>query len=372
MPNVLAPPDWIMVSREQNENVKRILAISHPESPIEIYRLRNKLGYTVDLSTVGAGIVSFVVPTKNSDEGVDIVLGYKGFKDYMGDGPCMGKTPGRFANRIAGGRLIIDGKLHQLAINNGPNHLHGGPTNFSNHIWRAELMADGVKFTYVSEDGDENYPGTLTAEVSYRLSRYSGSLSIEYRAWTDAKTVVNLTNHTYWNLAGENSGCALDHELRLYASRWLPTDSSLVPTGEMAPVEGTPMDFSSPKSIGRDIGADFEALKIGKGYDNCWVVDQKPDTEGMNLVCRLHEPKSGRVLTVRSNHPGVQLYSGNWLSGSALSKSGRSYNDYDGIAIECQELPDSPNKENFPSTFLSPGEEYRRTIIYTIGNINEL
>lgn len=360
-----------MAQNIQQQNVKKILSISHPEAPIEIYRLTNSLGFVVELSTIGAGITSFIVPAKGCDEGIDVVLGYKGFKDYIGDGPCMGKTPGRFANRIAEGRLIIDGKLHQLAINNGPNHLHGGPTNFANHVWRAEIVEDGVKFTYISPDGDENYPGTLTAEVTYSLCKYSGSLRIDYRATTDAKTVVNLTNHTYWNLAGESSGSALNHELQMNASRWLPTDSTLVPTGEMAPVEGTPMDFLTAKSVGRDINEDFSALKIGKGYDNCWVVDQKPDIDGLSCVCRLSEPKSGRRLTIRSNHPGVQLYSGNWLSGSPLSKSATSYHDYDGIAIECQELPDSPNKENFPSTLLSVGEEYRRTIVFSIDNINE-
>lgn len=331
---------------------------------IIVHRLTNSHGIEVELSNIGAGITAVRTPDREGKM-ADIALGYGDYKEYIGDGPCFGKTPGRYANRIAAGHLLLDGKLHQLAINNGPNHLHGGPNNFSNRRWEVEAEEESLLFTYHSPDGDEHYPANLVARVRYTLSE-EDELTIDYEATSDNTTVVNLTNHTYWNLSGEEAGSALDHELHLHAERWLPTDENLVPTGELQAVAGTPMDFTSAKAVGRDIEADFPALKYGKGYDNCWVVDGWE--RGLRCpVAELYDPKSGREVVVESDQPGVQVYTGNWLNGSALSKSGHHYADYDGVAIECQEFPDAPNKPHFPSTVLRKGESYRRTIRFRFG-----
>lgn len=342
---------------------------------ITLVRLVNDHGASVTLSSLGAGIVAVEVPDRDGNI-ANVCLSYENPADYMKDGPCMGKTPGRYANRIAKGHLEIDGKTYQLAVNNGPNHLHGGPTGFQNQIWDVELLSNGVRFSLKSPDGDENYPGNLLAITEYRWSD-DNELSILFEVTSDAPTVANLTNHTYWNLDGADSGNALDQILRIKASCWLPTDESLVPTGEMAPVAGTPMDFTEAKPVGRDIKEDFPALKYGKGYDNCWVLDRTIDTEVESDGARvmreeamvrdavvLTAAKSGRSLHVDTDQPGVQVYSGNWLAGSPKNVSGRSYEDYEGIAIEAQGLPDAPNKPQFPSQRVDPEHPMRRTIIY--------
>ncbi|MFG6382182.1 MAG: galactose mutarotase [Muribaculum sp.] len=332
-----------------------------PKGDITLYTLTNASGASVTLSSLGAGIVGIVVPDKEGKLD-DVVLGYKNPADYFGDGPCAGKTPGRYANRICKGKFSIDGKEYSLAINNGPNALHGGPEGFMNRIWKSEAVGSHVKFTYEAADGEEGYPGAVKATVIYSWND-KNELTIDLKAESDAKTVVNLTNHAYFNLDGENSGSVLDHELQLLASKYLPTDSTQIPTGELADVKGTPMDFLQPKTIGRDINADFEALKIGKGYDHCWVLDNwHKHTLGKAAV--LTAAKSGRVLEVFTTQPGAQVYSGNWLGGSPENKSGRPYNDYDGVAIECQGFPDAPNHRNFPCQLLCPGEEYNQTIVY--------
>ncbi len=332
-----------------------------PKGDITLYTLTNASGASVTLSSLGAGIVGIVVPDKEGKLD-DVVLGYKNPADYFGDGPCAGKTPGRYANRICKGKFSIDGKEYSLAINNGPNALHGGPEGFMNRIWKSEAVGSHVKFTYEAADGEEGYPGAVKATVIYSWND-KNELTIDLKAESDAKTVVNLTNHAYFNLDGENSGSVLDHELQLLASKYLPTDSTQIPTGELADVKGTPMDFLQAKTIGRDINADFEALKIGKGYDHCWVLDNwHKHTLGKAAV--LTAAKSGRVLEVFTTQPGAQVYSGNWLGGSPENKSGRPYNDYDGVAIECQGFPDAPNHRNFPCQLLCPGEEYNQTIVY--------
>ena len=332
-----------------------------PKGDITLYTLTNASGASVTLSSLGAGIVGIVVPDKEGKLD-DVVLGYKNTADYFGDGPCAGKTPGRYANRICKGKFSIDGKEYSLAINNGPNALHGGPEGFMNRIWKSEAVGSHVKFTYEAADGEEGYPGAVKATVIYSWND-KNELTIDLKAESDAKTVINLTNHAYFNLDGENSGSVLDHELQLLASKYLPTDSTQIPTGELADVKGTPMDFLQPKTIGHDINADFEALKIGKGYDHCWVLDNwHKHTLGKAAV--LTAAKSGRVLEVFTTQPGAQVYSGNWLGGSPENKSGRPYNDYDGVAIECQGFPDAPNHRNFPCQLLCPGEEYNQTIVY--------
>ena len=324
--------------------------------------LTNKSGASVMLTERGAGIVSIVVPDRNGVMG-DVVLGYRDEESYLADGPCAGKIPGRFANRIDGGHFTLDGKEYQLVKNNPGYQLHGGPDGFSNRLWKASRISDTeVVLTLDSPDGDQGYPGNMHVEATYTWSD-DNSLTLSIKATTDAPTIINLTNHTYWNLDGEDSGSILDHVLKLNASRWLATSEALIPTGELSPVEGTPMDFRTAKPIGRDIKADFPALKYGKGYDNCWVLDGTP---GLKIAAELSSAVSGRRLEIWTDQPAAQVYTGNWLDGSPLSKSGRPYRDYDGVAIECQGFPDAPHHPDFPSCVLRPGETYSRTIIFKL------
>ncbi len=336
---------------------KQVVASQYGD--ITLYTLTNISGSKIVLSSLGAGIVSVEVP---DSEGriANVALGYGNPADYMADGPCAGKIPGRYANRIAGGHLRVDGKDYQLAVNNGPNALHGGPSGFQNRIWNSRIVGDSVIFYRTSPDGEENYPGTLQVEAVYSWSD-ADVLTLELTATTDAPTVVNLTNHCYWNLDGEDSGSVLDHSLYLAASRYLPTDDTLIPTGEMAPVAGTPMNFTVEKTLGEDIKKPFPALEYGKGYDNCWVVDSYNKGE-LKTVAVLKGARSGRTLEVATTQPAVQVYTGNWLAGCPLNPEGRSYEDYDGVAIECQAMPDAPNHADFPSTQLYPGDVYNEII----------
>ena len=328
---------------------------------IFLYTLTNCQGASIQVSSVGAGIVSVNVPDKN---GViaDVVLGYPDPMSYFADGPCAGKIPGRYANRIAKGHFTLDGKEYELPINNGPNHLHGGPQGFQNQVWESRIHEDGVEFLYFSEDGEMGYPADLKAVARYEWSE-DNELRLTLTATCDAPTIVNLTNHAYFNLNGEGSGDILSHLLQLNASEYLPTDETLIPLGESAPVAGTPMDFVVEKPLGRDIKEDFPALKYGKGYDNCWVIDGAEKGQ-LQEAATLYSPESGRVLTVSTTQSGVQIYTGNWLSGCPVGKCGRSYNDYEGVAIECQNFPDAPNKEDYPSSVLRPGEVYQQAIIF--------
>ena len=336
--------------------------IDSPKGEITLYTLTNASGASVTLSTLGAGIVKVIVPDAAGNM-EDVVLGYADPRDYFYDGPCAGQVPGRYANRIAKGHFTLDGTEYTLAINNGPNALHGGPEGFQNRIWDSHVEDNEVVMEYTSADGEEGYPGVLHASATYSWSD-DNKLTLKLHATVDDKpTVVNLTNHAYWNLDGQNAGSALNHILQIKASHYLPTDDTLIPTGEIAPVAGTPMDFTSPKQFGRDMQEDFPALKYGKGYDNCWMVDDYEKGK-LQTVAVLSSPASGRVLTVETTQPAAQVYGGNWLAGSPLNKSGRSMNDYDGIAIECQHTPDAPNREQFPSTRLNPGESLDETIVF--------
>lgn len=336
-------------------------SVVSPQGDITLYTMTNQSGASVTLSTMGAGVVSVIVPDKDGNM-ADVALGYKNPVDYIGDGPCAGKVPGRYANRIAGGKFSIDGHQYQLATNNGPNALHGGPTGFMNRNWKGEVKGNRVIFTYHSADGEEGYPGNLDARVAYTWND-KNELHIDLSATCDKKTVINLTNHSYFNLDGENAGSILEHVLQVNASHFLPTDETLIPSGEIAPVKGTPMDFTVPKKIGRDIKADFPVLVYDRGYDSSWVIDGwRKHTLSQAAV--LKSEKSGRVLTISTTQPAAHVYTGNWLSGSPISKSGRSYNDYDGVAIECQGMPDAPNHPNFPSQLLGPGEEYHQEIVF--------
>jgi len=318
--------------------------VSSPKGDITIYKLTNSLCCYVELSTLGAGILSIVVP---DSKGVmtDVALGYRNPADYLYDGPCMGKVPGRYANRIAKGEFTLEGKHYTLPINNGPNSLHGGPEGFQNQLWNATCQeSEGVSsvvFSLFSADGEMGYPGNLIAKVCYSWQD-NNRLSMAFFTFADRPSIANLTNHTYFNLNGENSGSVLNHTLWLKYHHYLPTDDTLIPTGEIASIINTPMDFNSQaKTLGKDISCNFPALTFGKGYDNCWCTPEV--THELDLVACLNGDQSGIILEVETDYPGVQIYTGNWLSGSPLSKSGRSYNDYDGVAIECQYWPDSPN-----------------------------
>lgn len=336
--------------------------VESDKGTIALVTLTNDSGAKVVVSGLGAGIVEVWVPDSKGRL-ADVVLGYANPLDYFADGPCAGKVPGRYANRIARGHFTLDGVEYTLPINNGPNSLHGGPEGFQNQVWALKEYTDSsATFEYVSADGEMGYPGTLTATATYEWSE-DDELRLRLEATTDKATVVNLTNHAYWNLAGHNAGSVLDHVMQLKASTYLPTDSTLIPEGVAVEVAGTAMDFTAPKALGRDIKLPFPALEFGKGYDNCWVIDEyKPGHK--QAVAVLADPKSGRTLEVITDMPGVQVYTGNWLAGSPANKDGRSYDDYDGVAIECQDYPDAPNVEAFPSTVLRPGDHYKRHIIF--------
>ena len=328
---------------------------------IYLYTLKNASGAYVQLGSVGAAIVSVVVPDKEGKL-ADVVIGYKDPLSYFADGPCSGKIPGRYANRIAKGKFTLDGVEYTLPVNNGPNHLHGGPKGFQNQVWDSRIEGDAVEFMYYAEDGEAGYPGNLKVVAHYTWGE-DNSLKLVLTAETDKPTVVNLTNHAYFNLDGESSGSVLQHRLELNASQWLPTDNNLIPLGAPEDVAGTPMDFVEAKPIGQDIQADFPALKYGKGYDNCYLIDGYMSGQ-LSEAAQLWAARSGRHLTVLTTQPAVQIYSGNWLKGSPVGKGGRSYEDYDAVAIECQHAPDSPNKTDYPSTVLRPGEVFEEAIIW--------
>jgi len=328
---------------------------------IFLYTMENESGAFVRLSSVGAGIVSIAVPDKDGKI-ADVVLGYPEASSYFADGPCAGKCPGRYANRIAKGKFTLEGVEYTLPINNGPNHLHGGPEGFQNQVWDSRIAQDGVEFMYFSEDGEAGYPGNLKVVARYEWSE-DNALKLLFTARTDKTTVVNLTNHAYFNLNGEGNGDILGHELKLNASVYLPTDDTLIPVGEPDPVSGTPMDFQEFKKIGAEIKEDFPALKYGKGYDNCWMINGYEPGQ-LQAAAKLYSPESGRMLEVLTTQPAVQVYTGNWLAGCPAGKCGRSYFDYEGVAIECQHCPDSPNKPDYPSTVLTPEDQFEEAIIW--------
>ncbi len=332
--------------------------------PVILYTMTNQQGAYVKLTNLGAAIVAVGVPDKHGKID-DVALGYEEWSSYQGDGAAMGKSVGRYANRIARGRFTLDGADYHLAVNNGPNHLHGGPTGFANRLWEARVETDRVVFAYQSPDGEENYPGDLNVEACYDWGD-DNALIITYYGRVDGKaTILNLTNHVYFNLKGDGQGDILDHTLQLNASHFLPTDPTAIPTGELQPVEGTPMDFRTPHLIGQRIEQPYEHLTIGKGYDHCWAIDGWTPGQ-LTAAGTLSEASTGRKIEILTTQPGIQIYTGNWLAGSPAGKHGQQYIDRSGVALECQLFPDTPNKPQFPGNgaVLRPGETYKQQIVY--------
>jgi aldose 1-epimerase len=329
---------------------------------IEIYTLRNTLGSEARIMTYGGVLVSLRVPDRYGDF-ADVVFGHDSLADYEQHRVFFGATIGRFGNRIAKGRFTLDGREYALATNNGENHLHGGRVGFDRVVWAARPYASPeggkLELNYTSPDGDEGYPGTLEATVTYALTEHN-ELTIEYEATCDAPTIVNLTNHTYFNLTG-STGTILDHELRIDASAFTPVDATQIPTGEIRELRTTAFDFTEPLRIGSRIGDEEEQLRFGFGYDHNWVLDKGI---GFGPAAEVFEPVSGRVMEIFTTEPGLQFYSGNFLDGSLIGKKGIPYEYRTAFCLETQHFPDSPNHPNFPSTVLRPGEVYRQKTIY--------
>jgi aldose 1-epimerase len=333
--------------------------------PVELFTLTNPSGVEVRAITYGGIIVALRAPDRDGRLG-DIVLGYDSLAGYLRESPYFGALIGRYGNRIARARFTLDGRSYTLAANNGVNHLHGGVRGFDKVLWTGEPVTTdstvGVAFTYASPDGEEGYPGTLRARVTYTLTD-DGRLIFDYQATTDRATPVNLTQHSYFNLAG--AGDILGHELMIAAGRYTPVDSTLIPTGALAPVDGTAFDFRTPTAIGARIGAGDVQLAHGLGYDHNWVLDRAD--EGLVHAARVVEPTTGRTLDIWTTEPGLQFYSGNFLDGSITGKAGRVYAHRTGFCLETQHFPDSPNQPAFPSTILRPGEEYRSRTVLAFG-----
>ena len=331
--------------------------------PVEIYTLTNSKGVEARIMTYGAILVSLKVPD-SAGKLDDIVLGFDSLDGYLQTPPppYFGAIVGRYGNRIAKGRFKLDGKEYKLAVNNGPNSLHGGLRGFDKVVWTAKTPdAQSVALTYVSKDGEEGYPGTLTSTVTYSLND-NNELKLDYHATTDKDTVLNLTNHSYFNLAGQGSGDVLSHRIMIDADRFTPVDAGLIPTGELRKVEGTPFDFRQPHAIGERINAPDRQIKLGGGYDHNFVLNRTGDA--LELAARVTEPTSGRVMEVLTTQPGVQFYTGNFLDGSFHGKGGKVYQRRYALCLETQHFPDSPNHPAFPTTELKPGEEYRQTTVF--------
>jgi aldose 1-epimerase len=332
-----------------------------------IYRLTNAHGMEVRVMSYGATIVSLRVPDRNAQSD-DVVLGFDTLNGYLAPEPYFGAVVGRYGNRIAKGQFTLDGTTYHLATNNGPNHLHGGVKGFDKVVWEAEPFdrdgRSGVTFTHASPSGDEGYPGALDARVTYTLTS-DNELIVEYSATADKATPINLTQHSYFNLAGAGTGDILDHQLTLDADRFTPVDATLIPTGELAPVDGTPFDFRRPTAIGTRIGADNAQLKYGNGYDHNWLLNGSAGQ--LRHAARLEDPRTGRTLDVSTTEPGVQFYSGNFLDGTLAGRAGHVYKQRYGLCLETQHFPDSPNHPNFPSTILRPGKRYESKTVFAFG-----
>jgi len=331
---------------------------------VELYTLTNKNGIAVQITNYGGIVTTLKVPDKDGNID-DVVLGYYTLEEYLERSPHFGCLVGRYGNRIAGGKFTLDGIEYQLAVNNGPNHLHGGLIGFDKKVWSAEMKTDpdraALKLSYVSPDGEENYPGTLTVEAMYALND-ENEFILTFKATTDKRTVMNLTHHSYFNLKGHGNGDILDHEIQFNSNQMVAIDSTSIPLGPLMDVAGTPFDFRQAKAIGQDIEADDDQIRNGGGYDHSFVVEGFDGD--LRLACTVHEPVSGRIMEVWTTEPAVQFYTGNFLDGSLTGKDGKVYHKRYGFCLEAQHFPDSPNNPEYPSTILDPGEVYRQTTIY--------
>jgi aldose 1-epimerase len=331
--------------------------------PITLYTLTNSQGVEIRAMTYGGIIVSIRVPDRKGQM-ADIVLGHDKAEGYMPNPPYLGAIVGRYANRIANGTFVLDGKTYTLPKNDGPNTLHGGTTRtFDKVIWDGEPLKgkSGVAFSYLSKDGEEGFPGNLKVKVTYTLND-ANELTIDYEATTDKATPINVSQHSYFNLAGEGNGDILSHEIMINADRFTPVDKNLIPTGELRPVKGTPFDFTASTKIGARIDDNYEQLTLGHGYDHNFVLNRKG--EGMALAARVYEPTTGRVLEVSTTQPGVQFYTGNFLDGSVTGKEGHVYKHRYGFCLETQHFPDSPNHPSFPNTILRPDERFHQVTVF--------
>ena len=335
---------------------------------VDLVTLRNHAGTEVGILTYG-GVIRTLTTADRTGALDDIVLGFDTLPLYEEKSPFFGTLVGRYGNRIANGRFTLDGQAYVLAKNNGPNHLHGGNKGWDKAVWAAgdpfqNTTGVGIALSHTSADGDEGYPGTVKAVVTYTLTE-SNELVIDYQATTDKPTVINLTQHSYFNLAGARAQDVLGHELMLNADGYTPVDAGLIPLGSIAPVAGTPFDFKTPTAIGARIHDTNEQLARGNGYDHNFVLNRTGD--GLSLAARVVEPTTGRTMTVSTTEPGVQFYTGNFLDGTLTGKAGRAYGRRAGFCLETQHYPDSPNRPNFPSTVLRPGEEYRSRTVFAFG-----
>ncbi len=332
--------------------------------PISLYTLANDSGITVCLTNYGARIVALYTPDREGTP-ADIVLGFDNIKEYLADPMYLGCIVGRYANRIKDAKFTLDGEEYTLFKNDGDNTLHGGESGLNKKIWTATQDGNKVTFSYLSPDGEEGYPGNLSITKSFSLNDQN-ELEIVYTAETDKPTVINLSNHSYYNLKGEGDSTINDHWFMINADAYTPVDDEWIPTGEIAPVEGTPFDFRAGKQIGTDLEVENEQLANGKGYDHNWALN-KPVADSMSLAAKLWEESTGRMIEIYTTEPGFQFYGGNFMDGSVTGKSGKPYQYRGALIFETQHFPDSPNHADFPSTVLRPGEQYRHIAVYKFG-----
>ncbi len=350
----------------QTPGVKRSEFGKMPDGQgVDLYTLTNRHGMQVAITNYGGRVVSWLAPDRHG-EMADVVLGFDSLDGYLHDNPYFGAIVGRYANRIGKARFMLDGMEFRLAQNDGPNSLHGGRKGFDKVLWKARPLSTkepSIELSYLSPDGEEGYPGNLSVKVVYSLTE-NNELRIDYTATTDRDTVLNLTNHSYFNLAGQGNGDILKHLMMINADRFTPIDDTLIPTGELRKVDGTPFDFRKPVAIGARINDNNEQLKFGKGYDHNFVLNRRGHR--LTLAARVTEPNSGRVLEVLTTQPGLQFYSGNFLDGTIHGKAGKAYGYRSAFCLETQHFPDSPNKPQFPSTELKPGQTYHQITVYRL------
>lgn len=360
-PTASSTPDLRKPSLIDSKNFEKEI----DSQKVQLFTLKNGSGLVAQITNFGGRVINLWTPDKEGNFD-DIVLGYEKLEDYQKPNEAyFGALIGRYGNRIGKATFELEGKTYNLAANNGENHLHGGINGFNNVVWKARQMNEQqLELTYLSLDGEEGYPGNLNVKVVYSLTD-ANELKTEYVATTDKATPINLTQHSYFNLNGAGNSTILDHVLTINAERYTPVDEGLIPTGELASVEGTPMDFRKPTPIGKRIDSDFEQIQLGGGYDHNWILNL--DKKKLTLAAEVYSPQSGRTLKVLTNEPGLQFYTGNFLNGKDIGKNNLAYPRRGAFCLETQHFPDSPNKENFPSTILQPGKIYHSICVYKFG-----